>query len=124
VLAVIAVIAVTALLIGLAAFAIEKMKPDKLRIYGESKLAQFGLEITRSEKAETRQGSRKNWKPKATARDHLFSSTACCTLQETCAIPSCASAIDPGPECAESVLLRGIVKLGWELFLRLSHIAG
>lgn len=58
-LAVIAVIAVTALLIGLAAFAIEKMKPDKLRIYGESKLAQFGMEITRSEKAETPPGKQK-----------------------------------------------------------------
>lgn len=51
-LAVVAVIAVIALLIGLAAFAIQKMKPDKLRIYGESKLAKFGLEISRSAKVE------------------------------------------------------------------------
>jgi hypothetical protein len=36
----------------LAAYAIRRMNPDKLRIYGESKLARFGLEISRSGKAE------------------------------------------------------------------------
>jgi hypothetical protein len=34
------------------AFALHKMNPDKLRIYGESKLAKFGLEISRSGKAD------------------------------------------------------------------------
>jgi hypothetical protein len=48
VLAVLAIVVVFALLIGFGAFAVHKMKPDKLRIYGESKLAKFGLEIGRS----------------------------------------------------------------------------
>jgi hypothetical protein len=49
VLAVLAIVAAFVLLIG---FAIHKMKPDKLRIYGESKLAKFGLEIGRSAEPE------------------------------------------------------------------------
>jgi hypothetical protein len=45
VLAVLAIVVAFVLLVG---FAIHKMNPDKLRIYGESKLAKFGLEIGRS----------------------------------------------------------------------------
>ena len=37
---VLAIVAAVALLVG---FAIQRMNPDKLRIYGESKLAKFGL---------------------------------------------------------------------------------
>jgi hypothetical protein len=52
VLAVLAIVVVFALLIGFGAFAIHKMNPDKLRIYGEAKLAKFGLEISRSGKTD------------------------------------------------------------------------
>ena len=46
---VLAIVAAVALLVG---FAIQRMNPDKLRIYGESKLAKFGLEISRSGKTD------------------------------------------------------------------------
>jgi hypothetical protein len=45
---VLAVLAIVVAFVLLTAFAIHRMKPDKLRIYGESKLARFGLEIGRS----------------------------------------------------------------------------
>lgn len=51
-LAVLAIVVVFALLIGFGAFAIHKMNPDKLRIYGEAKLAKFGMEISRSGKTD------------------------------------------------------------------------
>ena len=49
---VLAVLAIVVAFVLLTGFAIHKMKPDKLRIYGESKLAKFGLELGRSGEPE------------------------------------------------------------------------
>ncbi len=48
VLAVLAIVAALVLLVGFAAFAIHKMKPDWLKINAESRLAKFSMEIGRS----------------------------------------------------------------------------
>ena len=59
-LVVLAIFAAVALLVG---FAIHKMKPDKLRIYGESRLAKFGLEISRSGQTDKPRDDRRELEP-------------------------------------------------------------
>ena len=49
-LAVLAIVAALVLLVGFAAFAIHRMKPDWLKIKAESRLAKFSMEIGRSER--------------------------------------------------------------------------
>lgn len=47
-LAVLVILAAVALLAGFGAFAVQKMKPDWLKINAESRLAKFSMEIGRS----------------------------------------------------------------------------
>ncbi len=48
----IVIVAALALLVGFGAFAIQKMKPDWLKINAESRLAKFSMEIGRSGRPE------------------------------------------------------------------------